>query len=96
MLKAYPYPQIMHSVIDMSDASITGIKLLSAEYTGHIGVRASFDNVSSYRAEVTLVDWLATDVKQLWSGLPTNKILLLDFILYEDAQFRRFKITYEN
>jgi len=59
-------------------------------------VRASFDNGSSYRAEVTLVDWLATDVKQLWSGLPTNKILLLDFILYEDAQFRRFKITYEN
>ena len=96
LLKAYPYPQTMHSVIDMSDASITGIKLLSAEYTGHIGVRASFDNGSSYRAEVTLVDWLATDVKQLWSGLPTNKILLLDFILYEDAQFRRFKITYEN
>ena len=96
LLKAYPYPQTMHSVIDMSDASITGIKLLSAEYTGHVGVRASFDNGSSYRAEVTLVDWLATDVKQLWSGLPTNKILLLDFILYEDAQFRRFKITYEN
>ena len=86
----------MSVAVDMSSVSITGIELLSAEYTGHIGVIASVDNGTTYSDEMTIGAWLHTDVVELWNSLPENRMLLLTFILYEDAHFTRFKITYEN
>lgn|GEM_PF-1500974 len=96
VMRAYPFPQSMSVAVDMSSVSITGIELLSAEYTGHIGVIASVDNGTTYSDEMTIGAWLHTDVVELWNSLPENRMLLLTFILYEDAHFTRFKITYEN
>lgn len=96
VLKAYPHPQTISVTVDMSSASIQSLRLISAEYTGHIGVRYSVDNGTSYCAEMTLAAFLHTDVAQLWASLPANRVLLLDFILYEDAQLTRFKFTYNN
>lgn len=96
VLKAYPFPQTIHVAADMSNVSIKGIELLSAEYAGHIGVKVSVDNGATYSEEVTIGVWLNTDVNELWESLPENRQLLLDFILYEDARVTRFKITYIN
>ena len=43
VLKAYPYPQILDTVADMSHITILGIKLITAEYSGNVGVSYSLD-----------------------------------------------------
>lgn len=96
VMRAYPFPQTMSVAVDMSSISIMGIELLSAEYSGHIGVIASVDNGATYSEEMTIGAWLHTDVEELWASLPENRMLLLTFILYEDARFTRFKITFMN
>lgn len=96
VMKAYPFPQIISVAVDMSNISIVGISLLTAEYAGHIGVISSVDNGATYSEEMTIGAWLHTDCDALWQSLPENRVLLLVFTLYEDARFSRLKITFTN
>ena len=56
----------------------------------------SFDNEETYSEEITMDDWLNSDVTELWERLPENKKLLMKFVLHDNATISRFKITYEN
>lgn len=96
VLKAYPHPQTISVSVDMSSSSIVSLRLISADYTGHIGAKYSVDNGVTYCVEMTMAAFLHTDVAQLWNSLPGSRVLLLTFILYEDAQLTRFKFTYNN
>ena len=95
-LKAYPYPQIITSVIDMSHISILGIKLLTAQFSGEVGVCQSLDNGETFSEEVPLSDWLNTDPDELYNSLNETRILILHFVLHDNATISRFKITYIN
>lgn len=96
VLTAYPYPQTLSAVADMSHITILGIKLLTAEYSGDVGVQYSVDDGASYTEEMALADFLNIDVAALWESLPESKKLYLRFILHDNAALSRFKITYEN
>lgn len=95
-VKAYPYPQTLESVIDMSHISILGIKLLTAEFSGDVRVQQSLDNGETFTDEVALSDWLNVDPDELYNSLNETKILILRFILHDNAAISRFKITYIN
>lgn len=95
-LKAYPYSQVLDAVADMSHISIIGIKLLTAEYSGDVGICVSFDDGLTYSEEVALGDWLNTDVEELWNSLLESRRIYFHFILHDNAALSRFKITYIN
>jgi len=92
----YPYPQVLDAVADMSHISIIGIKLLTAEYSGDVGVCISLDDGATYSDEVSLGDWLNTDVEELWNSLPESRRVYFHFVLHDNAALSRFKITYIN
>ena len=96
VLKAYPYPQVLSCVADMSHITILSIKLLTAEYSGDVRVQYSVDDGVIYTEEIAIADFLNTDLTVLWESLPESKKLYLRFILHDDAALSRFKITYEN
>ena len=96
VLKAYPYPQILDTVADMSHITILGIKLITAEYSGNVGVSYSLDDGQNYCEEMPLLEFLNTDPVVLWESLPESRRLYLHFILHDNATLSRFKITYEN
>lgn len=96
VLKAYPYPQTLSCVADMSHITILSIKLLTAEYSGDVRVQYSLDDGISYTDEMPLADFLNTDLTVLWESLPESRKLYLRFILHDNAALSRFKITYEN
>lgn len=95
-VKAYPYPQTITSVVDMSHISILGIVLMTAQYSGDVGLRFSLDNGESFSEEMPLADWLNTDPQELWESLNEDKKLILQFILHDNATITHFKITYQN
>lgn len=95
-VKAYPYSQTLTSVIDMSHISILGIKLMTAEFSGNVGLEVSLDNGETFAEEVLLSEWLGTDVEELWNSLNEERKLILHFILHDNAAISRFKITYIN
>ena len=95
-ITAYPFPSAIEVTIDMSHFSILGISLMTAEYSGDVGVSYSVDNGESYSEEMVLGDWLNTDYETLYASLPENQLLLLRFILHGDATLSGFKITYRN
>lgn len=95
-LKAYPYPQVLDAVADMSHISIIGIKLLTAEYSGDVGICVSLDDGVTYSEEVALGDWLNIDVEELWNSRPESRKVYFHFILHDNAVLSRFKITYIN
>ncbi len=95
-LKAYPYPQVLSVTADMSHVSILGIKLMTAEYSGFVGVSYTLDNGQSWSEEVPLGDWLNTDPEELWNSLGEERLLQMRFILHGNAALSRFKITYIN
>lgn len=96
VLKAYPYPQVLSCVADMSHITILSIKLLTAEYSGDVRVQYSVDDGVSYTEEIAIADFLNTDLAVLWESLPESRKLYLRFILHDNAALSRFKITYEN
>lgn len=96
VVKAYPYPQVLTSVINMSHISILGISLMTAEYSGDVGVSFSLDEGETFSGEMALSDWLNTDPEELYNSLPENRILILRFTLHDNAALSRFKITYKN
>lgn len=95
-VKAYPYPQVLDAVADMSHISILGIKMLTAEYSGDVTVSISVDNGQIYSEDMPLGEWLNTDVEELYNSLSEEKRLLLRFTLHDNAAISRFKITYIN
>ena len=96
VVKAYPYPQIINCMADMSHISILGITMMTAQYSGDVRVMYSFDNEETYSEEISMDDWLNSDVTELWESLPENKKLFIKFVLHDNATISRFKITYEN
>lgn len=95
-VKAYPYPQVLDAVADMSHISILGIKMMTAEYSGDVSVSISVDNGQTYSEDMALGEWLNTDVEELYGSLSEEKRLLLRFTLHDNAAISRFKITYIN
>lgn len=95
-VKAYPYPQVLDAVADMSHISILGIKMMTAEYSGDVTVSISVDNGQTYFDDMALGEWLNTDVEELYNSLSEEKRMLLRFTLHDNAAISRFKITYIN
>lgn len=95
-VKAYPYPQVLDAVAEMSHISILGIKMMTAEYSGDVTVSVSVDNGQTYTEDMALGEWLNTDVDELYDSLSEEKRLLLRFTLHDNAAISRFKITYIN
>ncbi len=95
-IKAYPYPSIITSVVDMSHISILGIKLMTAQFSGDVGLCQSLDNGETFSEEIALSEWLNTDPDELYNSLNETKILILHFVLHDNATISRFKITYIN
>lgn len=95
-VKAYPYPQVLDAVADMSHISILGIKMMTAEYSGDVTVSISIDNGRTYSEDMPLGDWLNTDVEELYNSLREEKRLMLRFTLHDNVAISRFKITYIN
>lgn len=95
-VKAYPYPQTLTAIADMSHISILGIKMITAECSGNVTVSISVDSCRTFSEEVSLTEWLNVDPEELYNSLDENKQLILHFILHDDATLSRFKITYIN
>lgn len=95
-VKAYPYPKAIRSVVDMSHISILGIMMMTAQYSGDVRVKYSLDNGDTFSDEITMDEWLNSDAEKLWNSLPENKVVMLQFILHDNATISRFKITYIN
>jgi hypothetical protein len=95
-IKAYPYPQILKSVVDMRSISIKGIKMMTAEFSGNVGVKFSLNNGESFSEEILLSEWINSDTEELWNSLNEIRILILHFTLYDNASISSFKITYIN
>lgn len=95
-IKAYPYPSIISSVVNMSHISILGIKLMTAQFSGDVGLCQSLDNGETFSEEIPLSEWLNTDPDELYNSLNETKILILHFVLHDNATISRFKITYIN
>ncbi len=93
-VKAYPYPQVLDVVADMSHISILGIKMMTAEYSGDVTVSISVNNGQTYLEDMPLGEWLNTDVEELYNSLSEEKRLFLRFTLHDNATISRFKITY--
>lgn len=93
---AYPYPQTITAYIDMSHISILGISMMTAEYSGTVMVKYSVDSGGSFTEEMALSDFLNLDPDVLYESLGEDKILILHFVLHDNAAISRFKITYEN
>lgn len=95
-VKAYPYPQIITSIIDMSHISILGIAMMTAQYSGDVTIRYSINNGKTFSDDIPIIDWLNTNTQELWESLNEDKKLMLQFILHDNASITSFKITYEN
>lgn len=95
-VRAYPYPHIITSVVDMSHISILGIILMTAQYSGDVRIRFSLDNGENFSDELPIADWLNTDPQELWESLNEDKRLILQFVLHDNATITHFKITYQN
>jgi hypothetical protein len=95
-LTVYPYPQGLLGYADMTSESIKGISLITAEYSGNIGTKLSFDGGDSYEDEQTMDELIASDLENLWNRCEENRSLHIMFILYDGAKLTRFKITYVN
>ena len=95
-LVAYPFPQILTGYADMTSETILGIDMLSAEYSGEIDIKLSYDGGTTYGTAMTMAEFLAVDVDTLWENCQANKSLHIQFTLHNDARLTRFKISYKN
>ena len=95
-LVAYPFPQTLTGYADMSSETILGITMLSAEYSGEIDIKLSYDGGINYGASMTMAEFLQMDVDTLWQNCQAHKSLHIQFILHNNARLTRFKINYKN
>lgn len=92
---AFPIPQELTVTADMTHKSISGIRLMSANYSGQIGVWYSTGG-GTYTDEVSMDDFLAMDVTELWESVQPGRKLHLVFLLHGDATLTTFQISYNN
>lgn len=92
---AFPLPQELTVTADMTHESVSGIRLLSANYSGQVGVRYSTGG-GTYTDEMPMDDFLATDVAELWEGVQPERMLHLVFVLHGAAALTTFQISYNN
>ena len=95
-LVAYPFPQTLTGYADMSSETILGITMLSAEYSGEIDVKLSYDGGTTYGQSMTLAEILNMDPNTLWHNCQAHKSLHIQFTLHNDARLTRFRIDYKN
>ena len=93
---AYPFPQTLTGYADMTSETILGIAMLSAEYSGEIKVKLSYDGGTTYGESMTFAEFLSVDPEVLWENCQANKSLHIQFTLYNNARLTRFKISYRN
>jgi hypothetical protein len=94
--KAYPYPQIIRSVVDMSSISILGIESIETEYSGEVTVCYSYDNGENFTEPMLIDDFINIDPMELYDGLGDDKKLILHLILHDNATISKFQINYIN
>ena len=70
--------------------------MLSAEYSGEIDIRLSYDEGATYGATMSMAEFLQMDVDTLWQNCQAHKSLYIQFTLHNDARLTRFKISYKN
>ena len=92
----YPYPSDITFHMNLDHPSIFGISGCDMEYTGNVGILVSVDEGVTYDEEVPAASWLSTGWVNLWSRLPTSKILYIKLRLHGDATVTNFKIHYIN
>lgn len=95
-LKAYPYPKTISSRVDMSHPSILGLSMMTAQYSGDVRVKYSINNGDTFSDEIPMGDFLSHNIKELWDSLADHKVLLLQFVLHDNASLSRFKLSYIN
>ena len=94
-MAAYPYPQVLTAVADMSHETILGIKEITADYSGDIRISVSEDG-KSYTEEVPLGEWMSVEPDRIYESLASDKKLYLRMYLHGDAALKSFHITYKN
>lgn len=93
-IKAYPIPQILEIIIE-DDESILGIKGITSEFSGSVGIVKSNDGMI-FEEEIPLVEFLKTNLEELFQNLRSFQKIILRFILHEDATIKNFIIEYIN
>lgn len=93
---AHPYPQILLARADLSSTTILGIRLLTADYSGTIGVKLSFDMGETYDDEITMDEFINLEPDELFERSHQMQSIYIQFILYSDAMLTSFKMTYQN
>ena len=94
-MAAYPYPQVLTAVADMSHETILGIKGITADYSGDVRISVSVDG-KSYTEEVPLGEWMSVEPDRIYESLASDKKLYLRMYLHGDAALKSFHITYKN
>lgn len=84
------------SYVDVGHESITGIRLITAECSGEVGVKVSYDGGISFEDEVPLSDWISLPADEIYGNIDGGRVLALEIVLHGDAVFNRLKITYKN
>ena len=88
-------PQEMVCTADLSDDSIVGISLLTAEYSGTV-LLSHCTEEGAWSDPEDLGVWITRDCDALYESLGEERLLHLKFILYGGATLTRFKITMRN
>lgn len=95
-IAALPYPQTIQTKCDMSDISILGIASADAMYVGNVGIKCSYDDGVSFDDEIAIEEFLNSDMTEIYNRLNTNKILIIAFIIHEDAELAQFEFIFKN
>ena len=90
-----PTQTVQATIYFTSDKMITGIDSAEAEYTGDIGVKYSYDTVT-FTDEVTMGEFLAMDMSEIYDGLTSAETLTMAFVIYKDSTLTRFKFNFIN
>ena len=90
-----PPKQYIECMADLSDGTVLGIKALNAEYTGNVTEQHSYDG-RIFTDEVSMADFLTTDLDVLYAGLTDTKTITFRFWLAGDATLTTFVMNYRN
>ena len=96
IVTAYPPVQIIDYVVDMNNETITGISLVTANYSGTVGIQYSLDEGTTYVDEITMAEFLNLNFSDIFENLPLSKLLYMRILLYADSTLTGIKFNYEN
>ena len=95
-ITAVPYPQTIQTDCDMSDSSILGIRYAEALYNSNVGIQYSYDGGVSFNDEMSMEEFIKSDMTEIYEQLNINKILTIVFVVHENADLVSFVFTFEN